>query len=165
MLVSVPATVRLDPPSPPTKSRRMVPSLASEPVVDTEAPLWSPNMAPAPIEASPVSALFDPERRAVLDEGVVSVQVQLRVSGQAGDLTARELDRAVAVEVARCRSGRPPCRSPRCRSRRGAPGRRRSRSDRSRPVLSSDAAVTSSDAESVALPMRRERCWSASPRC
>ena len=30
------------------------------PVVDTAALLWSPKIAPAPIEASPVRALFDP---------------------------------------------------------------------------------------------------------
>ena len=60
LLVSAPARVRLDPPSPASKSRRMFPSLASAPVVDTAASLWSPKIAPAPIEASPVSALFDP---------------------------------------------------------------------------------------------------------
>jgi multidrug efflux pump subunit AcrA (membrane-fusion protein) len=40
-LVSVPATVRLDPPSPPSKSRRMCPSLTSEPV-DTAALVAEP---------------------------------------------------------------------------------------------------------------------------
>ena len=52
--------VRLDPPSPRTKSRWIVPSLASEPDVDTAASLWIPKKAPAPIEARPVSALFAP---------------------------------------------------------------------------------------------------------
>ena len=60
VLVSAPATVRLDPPSPPMTSRRMVPSLTSAPVVDTAASLSRSKVAPAPIEASPVRALFDP---------------------------------------------------------------------------------------------------------
>jgi hypothetical protein len=60
LLVSAPAKVRLDPPSRSTKSRRTCPSLTSEPVVDTAALLWIPKIAPAPIEASPVKALFDP---------------------------------------------------------------------------------------------------------
>ena len=60
-LVSAPARVRLDPPpSPSLASTPMPPSLTSAPVVDTEAPFWRLSAAPAPIEASPVRALFDP---------------------------------------------------------------------------------------------------------
>jgi hypothetical protein len=70
--------------------------LTNEPVVDTAALLWSPKKAPAPIEASPVSALFDPCAVLSSMKGSLPVQVQLRGSGRAGDLTARELDRAVA---------------------------------------------------------------------
>ena len=52
--------------------------------------------SPGADQSEPRQSAVRPRRRAVLDEGVASVQAQLRVSGQAGDLTARELDRAVA---------------------------------------------------------------------
>ena len=60
LLVSAPARVRLDPPSPALVSRTTVPSLTSAPVVDTAAPSWSASEAPALIKASPLRALFDP---------------------------------------------------------------------------------------------------------
>ena len=83
-----------------------VPSLASAPVVDTAAPLWRSKM-PGADRSEPRQGAVRPQRRAVLDEGVVSVQVQMRAIGQAGDLPARELDRAVAGEIEHCRSRRP----------------------------------------------------------
>ena len=155
LLVSAPARVRLDPPSPPMESRRTFPSLASAPVVDTAAPLWSPNNSPGADRSEPRQSAVRPRRRAVLDEGVVSVEAQMRASGQAGDLTARELDRAVAGQSNMAAQDSRRAESRAAGARRGAPGWRWSRSDRSAPVLSSDAAVTSSGAESVALPMAR----------
>jgi len=59
LLVSAPAMVS-DPPPPPCITPTLTdPLLTSEPFVDTEAPSRE-SAAPAPIEASPVRALFDP---------------------------------------------------------------------------------------------------------
>ena len=46
-----------------------------------------PENSPGADRSEPGQSAVRPQRRAVLDEGVVSVQVQLRVSRQAGDLT------------------------------------------------------------------------------
>ena len=84
--------------------------------------------SPAADRSEPRQSAVRPQRRAVLDEGVVSVEGQIRVSGQAGDLPARELDRAVAgqsnIAAQDVRRRRIPRRR---RSRRGAPGWRWSR--------------------------------------
>ena len=80
----------------------------------------------------------------------------MRVSGEAGDLPAREFDRAVAGQF-----------NIAAQDARDAESRAAGVTSRSAwlalepvrsivPVLSSDAAVTLSDAESVALPMTRE---------
>ena len=119
---------------------------------------------PGADRSEPRQSAVRPQRRAVLDEGVVSVQAQLRVAGQAGDLPARELDRAVARRVRTLPLQTPAVPNPAPPvSRRGAPGWRWRPVRSIEPVLSSDAAFTSSDAESVALPMWSVRCWSAPP--
>jgi len=82
LLVSAPPRGRLDPPSPLLVSTKTSPSLASAPVVDAEAWSWSSNCAPAPIKASPVSALFDPSAvlssmKALLPERVNSEEAAI----------------------------------------------------------------------------------------
>ena len=131
-MVSVPATVRLDPPSTRWGRDRRVPSLTSAPVVDTEALFSSIERRPAPIEASPVRALFDPS--AVLSSMKASFPLR-RNCALAARLVICPLANSIALSPAsqHCRSRLPPCRIPRCRSRRGAPGWRWSRADRSRP--------------------------------
>ena len=78
-------------------------------------PVMEREQSPGADRSEPRQSAVRPQRRAVLDEGVASDQAQMRVSGQAGDLTARELDRAVAGQSNSSRSRLPPCRSPRCR--------------------------------------------------
>ena len=144
------------------ESRPTCPSLTSAPVVDTEAPFSRSSAAPAPIEASPVRALFDPS--AVLSSMKASFPSRVNARGQAGDLPARELDRAVA-ESAHCRSRLPRCRIPRCpRSRRGAPGWRwsRSRCDRARIIERRRRHLVRRRERGVADGESR-RCWSAPP--
>ena len=113
LLVSVPATVRLDPPSPRVGVEKDASVIGERAGRRHRGAVFEIEVAPAPIEASPVSALFDPS--AVLSSMKASFPLgSLRVSGQAGDLPARELDRAVAGEFEHCRSGLPRCRIPRC---------------------------------------------------
>ena len=113
-------------------------------------------------EASPVSALFDPS--AVLSSMKASFPIRpKRGRRQAGDLPARELDRAVAGQL------NPPLRTPAVPN--PALPAVTSRSAWLalepvrwiEPVLSSDAAVTSSDAERRGLPMARKPLLVSAP--
>ena len=81
---------------------------------------------PAPIEASPVSALFDPS--AVLSSMKASFPLRCNCAEPAR-LVICPLANSIALspESRHCRSRLPRCRIPRCRSRRGAPGWRWSR--------------------------------------
>ena len=96
LLVSAPARVRLDPPSPRDEVETDVSVIDERAGRRHRGLVVEPENSPGADRSEPRQRAVRPQRRAVLDEGVVSVQVQLRVSGQAGDLTARELDRAVA---------------------------------------------------------------------
>ena len=124
----------------------MCPSLASAPVVDTAALLWSPKIAPAPIEASPFSALFDPS--AVLSSMKALFPLRCNCAWRARLVIspALELDRAVAGQLNVAAQG------PGGAESRGA-GHVEERligagaGQLDFAVLSSDAAVTSSDAE------------------
>ena len=88
----------------------------------------------------------------------------MRVAGQAGDLPALELDRAVAgeINIAAQDSRRAESRAARGHVEERLVGAGAGEMDR--PVLSSDAAVTLSDAESVALPMRERAAVGQRPR-
>jgi hypothetical protein len=149
VLVSPPATDRAE----PGLARETKPLLATAPVVDTEAP---PKRKREPaMSASPVNALFEP--RAVLSSMKATFPSRVNCEPLAivlicpfrNSIALSPVSPTLPLRVPAVPTPAPPVTS-RSAWLAAEPSRRIS------PVLSSDAAVTSSDAESVALPMRRE---------
>ena len=144
--------------------RRRRPLLVSDPVVDTEAPSRRSRIA-GDVQNRPVKALFDPSAVLSSTKALFAARVNCERAAIVVICPVRNSIAETLVEIPRFRSTflRRPIPALPVTSRSAWLAPEPVRSD-VKPVLSSDAAVTLSDAESVVLPMTRWwRGWSGSP--